>query len=606
MPEPSTGEKIAAWFNSLAAAFVEEFQALLRRVWPGAMASITDEDRQKIIDTNIRRNERLAALPYMPDPLLGEIREAGEGDSLLSQLKAILLDVAEASAVLRFGMAPAGIKMNYEAERILQTARFDAASATAMLHRNLIGFDTYEEGMSDLGWSPAQQQAWVDLIRDRPGVGDYVQWSYRIQQNPEGARDELTRRGMTPDDIAVVFELSRLIPGPGDLVRFALREVWKPEMRAEQLSPDAPEEYYTWMQKLGYGREHAESFWAAHWVLPSVGHGYEMYHRLDDFTEADLRALMTRLDILPKYHDGLIRIAHPPISRVDIRRIYRDLPAGSVDVYRRHLDLGYSPSDAELMTAWVEKEYIADVTEPLKSDILGAYGDDLIDSDAALQMLLDIGVDPWAAEIALDRKDIAKAKTLQGERIRQVKTLYVNEDYDRSEVHAVLGVLNLPAIRIDRLLEEWNITKVGKVARPSVAKLETYFYKDIITREEFTDHLSRHKYAAPYLNWAVEDVLLRKADAAEKEAERVKKEQERIAASEIKTAEDELLAKLNVEIAIYRVAIADLQLALLSPPDDVAEFEWEQAILVYKAEIARLNQRKAEIRLAYIKKREEG
>lgn len=560
MAPETTGDRIKGWFNTLGANFVEEFQGLLRKVWPAAMANISDEDRQKVIDANVARNARLDALPYMPDPLLGEIREAGEGDSLLQQTKAILLDVAEFAAILQFGMAPAGIKMGQEAERILKTARLDPTTATQMLQRGIIGVDDFYAHLADLGWSEVNQADWREFIRQRLGMAEYIAWSYRDPMNPPEARAELEKMGMTNADINKLFTLAHLIPGPGDLVRFALREVWKPDMRAEQLSPNAPGEYYDWMAKIGYSREHAESFWAAHWVLPGVRSGYEMFWRLAEFTETDLRALMTRLDILPKYHAGLIKIAHPPISRVDIRRIYRDLPAGSVDVYKRHLDLGYSPEDAELMTAWVEKEYVADITEPLKSDILGAYGDDLIGRDAAYQMLMDIGTDPWAAEVALDRKDIAKAKKLQSERIRQVKTLYVNGDYNRVDVHSALGALNLPSIRIDRLLEEWDITRIAKVARPSVAKLEGYFFRDIIDRSTFIEYLGRHKYADPYLGWAVSDIETRKMEALIKEEERAAKEAERIAALDIKTAYQSAKANINYQIAELKVHLLEIRL----------------------------------------------
>lgn len=560
MAELSPGERIRDFFISLLQGLINLEDTMISKMLEPFEGRVDPEVLVKIRESSALRKARWSAIPFIPPGILEEVEAAVIDETLQSQFELIMLDIAKVFAVLQFGMAPAGIDAGYRAEHELETGRFDPSTAAAMHHRGIIDFAAYEENLADLGFNADQRKAWLYMIRERPMVGDYIRWSYRIQDDPERARAELKLRGMKPDDIEVLFELSHLIPGPGDLVRFALREVWKPDMRAEQLSPDAPGEYYDWMQKIGYDRDHAASFWAAHWVLPAVGHGYEMFHRLDDFTESDLRALMTRLDILPKYHDGLIRIAHPTISRVDIRRIYRDLPAGAVDVYRRHLDLGYSPADAELMATWVQKEYVADITEPLKSDVLGAYGDDLIGRDAALKMLLDIGMDPWAAEIALDRKDIAKAKKLSSEIIRQTKTLYVNEDYNTSDVHAALGAINLPASRIERLLQEWNITKAGKVARPSVAKLEGYFFRDIIDHAAFVDHLKRHKYGEPYITWAVQDIQTRKMEALVKEEERAAKEAERVAKLEVKTAYEEARAAINYEIAQLKVHLLEIRL----------------------------------------------
>ncbi|GAI91377.1 unnamed protein product, partial [marine sediment metagenome] len=137
-------------------------------------------------------------------------------------------------------------------------------------------------------------------------------------------------------------KLAKRIPGPGDLVTFALREVWRPDLRPELLSPNAPGRYYELMAKQGYSREFAEDYWASHWVLPSVRQGFEMFWRIPEFTETDLRALLTRLDILPRYHDNLMAIAYAPWTRVDIRRMHK---VGTIPdragLERAYGDIGY-------------------------------------------------------------------------------------------------------------------------------------------------------------------------------------------------------------------------------------------------------------------------
>jgi len=154
-----------------------------------------------------------------------------------------------------------------------------------------------------------------------------------------------------------------MIPGPSDLVRFELREVWRPEFREELLKPPPTEHFMKLMAYQGYAREVAEDYWAAHWDLPSVSQGYDAFHRLRpgrvdpklEFTEEDLRALMRRLDILPRYHDQLIYLAYSPLTRVDVRRMYRCGVLDRDGVKQAYLDIGYHPDDAELMTDFTVK-----------------------------------------------------------------------------------------------------------------------------------------------------------------------------------------------------------------------------------------------------------
>jgi len=149
-----------------------------------------------------------------------------------------------------------------------------------------------------------------------------------------------------------------MIPPAADLVRFELREVWRPEFRPELLTPPPTDRFMTLMAYLGYSRAFAEDYWAAHWELPSVSQGYDAVHRLRPgrvdpklvFTEKDLRDLMRRLDILPRYHDQLAYLAYQPLTRVDVRRMYRCGVLDRDGVYEAYLDFGYHPDDAELMT----------------------------------------------------------------------------------------------------------------------------------------------------------------------------------------------------------------------------------------------------------------
>lgn len=156
-------------------------------------------------------------------------------------------------------------------------------------------------------------------------------------------------------------ELPNAIPNPTDLVRFELREVYREEDRAKALVVPPSSTFLELMKEWGYNKYHAESYWAAHWELPSPIQAYEMYHRLRPgefeegvyFDKAELEKTLKALDYRPDFIERLIQIAYQPITRVDIRRMWAmGVIQTEEELYGRYQDLGYSPKDCEAMVAF--------------------------------------------------------------------------------------------------------------------------------------------------------------------------------------------------------------------------------------------------------------
>ena len=55
-----------------------------------------------------------------------------------------------------------------------------------------------------------------------------------------------------------------MLPGPTDLVRFGLREVWDSTRRPELLAEQAPSLYYKFMGESGFNFDRAADYWASH------------------------------------------------------------------------------------------------------------------------------------------------------------------------------------------------------------------------------------------------------------------------------------------------------------------------------------------------------
>ncbi|MCK5504540.1 MAG: hypothetical protein KAJ10_05230 [Thermodesulfovibrionia bacterium] len=144
-----------------------------------------------------------------------------------------------------------------------------------------------------------------------------------------------------------------LIPGPGDNVRFALREVWDPTRRSQLLQETPARKYYDRLNQNGFSDEIGDDFWASHWVLPGVGQLNEMLHRrvIDDQTHDDF---IRYNDFDPVVRPWLKAISYNPYTRVDARRMYDLSILNEQELHDNYLDLGYDETHAENMTTWTK------------------------------------------------------------------------------------------------------------------------------------------------------------------------------------------------------------------------------------------------------------
>jgi hypothetical protein len=142
------------------------------------------------------------------------------------------------------------------------------------------------------------------------------------------------------------------IPGMADLIRFMVREVFREDIvRLYRMDEDYPSAIEEHAARHGYSPYWCRAYWRAHWELPSVTQGYEMFHR-DVIDRSTLETLMRTLDIMPFWRDKLIAISYELIPRVDLRRAWEAGVIGDEELEKRMRWLGYSPEDAriELLT----------------------------------------------------------------------------------------------------------------------------------------------------------------------------------------------------------------------------------------------------------------
>ena len=352
-------------------------------------------------------------------------------------------------------------------------------------------------------------------------------------------------------------------------------------------------------------KEFAERFWFAHWVLPSLGQGFAMFHRLRDpdsdtfFSLDDLRNLVKTQDISPFFRDRLIEIAFRPLTRVDVRRMFRDGTLDRDQVLSAYRDLGFSEESAELMTEWTVKNARQAQKDLTRTNIIKGYKRKMFTRPEALEGLERIGYDEDEAGFFVAMADFEIAEALQDQVLDTVEFRFVEGIITQSQVFDEIGSLNLPAQQVEELLLVWNLKRQRKARLPTRGEIEDLYRRGIVEAVEVTDLMKARRYPERVIDWYVERLDEEIEMEALKELERAQKEQERLVLAGQASVYILARVSLDVEIAELRVAIADIALALRSieDPDQIAGLK--TLAVDRKLRIAERQLEKADLRLAF-------
>lgn len=227
----------------------------------------------------------------------------------------------------------------------------------SMRLKRILAPTQYYDKMAQAGYDNNTAEAIYQTAWQRLTAYDYVALWRRGLIDESTFIQRLSEIGFVGDAVDELRNATLYYPTASDVVTFAVREVYKPDIVAKYgQDQEIDPQYIEAAKQAGLSESFARSYWAAHWQLPSASQGYQMLH-YGVLAEDDLRKLLATLDYMPYWRDKLEAISYNPISRVDIRRIFQ---AGLCDrdkVKQTYLKEGYTPDDAELVTKWVEQTY---------------------------------------------------------------------------------------------------------------------------------------------------------------------------------------------------------------------------------------------------------
>lgn len=408
-----------------------------------------------------------------------------------------------------------------EATKVYTPERLRPNDIFTLIFRGAIPEDAIEKWYKDLldqGWTPHRIDAMREAIRPILSLGEIGDLYRRGEFGKDvEATDEAIRRitslGYSEDDAREIVKLFFYIPPATDMIRMVVREAWRDDV-AELFETDEGYEGlpFDTFAKAGVSPEWLRAYWRSHWELPSLRQGFEMLHRgVIDF-EA-LGTLLRVQDVMPYWRDKLTAIAYTPLTRVDVRRMYKLGVLDDTGVLKAYHDIGYNDTNALLMLEFT-KEYVNtdeptiedEVKELTRAQVLAGYRELVIDRETASQWLQDLTYPSGLADFFLMLEDIKEAERQVKDELSFIGKAYGLGTMTREEMIDRLGKLNLPSAKSDYYTEKFDRDRVTKAQRPSVADIKAWYKSKLIDSEEFADEMSLEGFSDYYISKYMEQI----------------------------------------------------------------------------------------------------
>ena len=279
----------------------------------------------------------------------------------------------------------------------------------------------------------------------------------------ERYQESIKAEGMDHLDPAVIQDAFRQYPGVPDLIRFAVREVYTPDIRDRfRMLEDYPDDFRLEARKAGLSPEDSQRYWAAHWDLPSISQGFEMFQRRI-ISEDDLKLLLRAQDVMPFWRDRLIHMSYRVKRLVDIDRFYEQRVIPRIDpdnltpdtpLVKEFMFRGYNFEDARDRAIWVDRTRPDPGTEATIKAATRNYERGFID-DSEYESILDELILPEATKnFLLTAGKVNREQKRLETTIKRLKPLLLDGTITEERFITEMQVFNLSSLSIRNLIEE--------------------------------------------------------------------------------------------------------------------------------------------------------
>ena len=382
-----------------------------------------------------------------------------------------------------------------------------------------------------------------------------------------------------PDLKRAMSQLRFEIPGPSDLVRFAVRDCFSPAIvESFEYAKETPNEIKPWMNAQGYGQSIGldlptnatdaanepiagnatwfDLYWWSHWDLPSPTQGYEMLHRLypesrfgpspffdgdNGFTSEQLSQLLKASDYPAFWRKRLEAISYHSLNRSDVFPMYRDGIVDRDTVYHALRSQGYRDDEAMQLLAFADyqksRHIGIDINKQSKEWICKRYKSGFINEDQAMNLLAEIGIPESNARFFLRtcweelKHDTAMSS------IQLIRDAFFLGLFDSEQAKDQLRELGITEQRIALYLRRWILESSIKTKPASTRENLKAYSNGLIRKEELQARLQNLGYDSPSIALMVSNAEYAIANSFAKRIQRENLKQQRA----IKAAQKEQL-----------------------------------------------------------------
>lgn len=347
-----------------------------------------------------------------------------------------------------------------------------------------------ENGYADI-WADAFYNASEQLLQ----AYDYVTLFRRGVINEEQRDRHLHHLQFSDLGIAHLLKATEYFPSPPDLIRFAVREVYTPDL-AEKfgLFQDIPEDFLKEAEKAGLPEEMATLYWGSHWELPSAMQGFQMLHRhiIDQDT---LKQLLRALDVMPYWRDQLVQLSYNPITRVDVRRMYRlGVITDDAALQERYEAIGYKPEDAALLVEFTKKYEGDEYAGISRANLVKAYTIGVIDKEQLRDLLGQLGYSDTVVDFWVNMAEYELALQLIENDTTDLVQQYLRGQKTIDQIRDELNRKDLPASYVNATVSAALSQESKKTRLPTKTDLMDWFEQQIIDEKTYHDYMSQIGY----------------------------------------------------------------------------------------------------------------
>lgn len=442
--------------------------------------------------------------------------------------------------VAGFGLGAAGAsaaaQLDMLRQRSMATERpslLTPGEIAEAIRRSAVTPAQVENTLTRLGYSGMAQAVLGAMVETLPDLGSLVALRRREVLSPGEYAQRSAELGYVPDVAEALYRLSEYVPPAQDVVQFAVREAFTPEI-AERFgqNEDFPTEALPFFARAGVNEADAKRYWASHWVLPSIQMVFEMYHRRAETgtTLDDVRLLLRAQDVMPFWREKIIQVATSPYTRVDVRRMHKLGILSEAEVTQAYQEVGYSDERAKNLTKFTVQanaQESDDALEPfrsgLRSKTLSMYQARTMPEADTREALDNLGYTAEQIEAYITEAAFIRAADEADDWRAAIQKNYVQGFWNREQVITKMVDLGFSDPEVIDLVTVWDVQRELRVAtleersqkELTKAEIVSAYREGLLSETEARDDLRDLGYDDDEA-----EMVLRLADAANAKATR--------------------------------------------------------------------------------------